>query len=69
VIILELVSRELLHVREAYGDFCVYRDEFDSEHDNGIDAAVRRDRLDRRRQQLHQRMQRRTSRVRKTKLW
>lgn len=69
VIILELVSRELQHVRDAYGDFCLYRDEFDSEHDNGIDAAVRRDRLDRRRQQLHQRMQRRTSRARKTKLW
>jgi len=69
VIILELVSRELQHVREAYGDFCMYRDDFDSEHDNGVDAAVRRDRLDRRRQQLHQRMQRRTSRVRKTKLW
>jgi len=69
VIILELVSRELHHVREAYADFCVYRDDFDSEHDNGIDPAVRRDRLDRRRQQLHQRMQRRTSRVRETKLW
>jgi hypothetical protein len=30
---------------------------------------VRRDRLDRSRQQLHQRMQRRTSRVRKAKIW
>lgn len=69
VIILELVSRELLHVREAYNDFCRFRDEFDGEHDTGIDAAVRRDRLDRRRQQLHQRMKRRTSRMRTTKLW
>jgi len=69
VIILELVSRELQHVREAYSDFCEYREEFDGEHENGMDAAVRRDRLDRRRQQLHQRMQRRTSQVRKTKLW
>jgi hypothetical protein len=69
VIILELVSRELHHVREAYNDFCLFREEFDSEHGNSIDAAVRRDRLDRSRQQLHQRMQRRTSRVRKAKIW
>lgn len=69
VIILELVSRELLHVREAYDDFCRYRDEFDGEHDSGFDAAVRRDRLDRRRQQLHQRMRRRTSRASKAKIW
>jgi uncharacterized membrane protein YkvA (DUF1232 family) len=69
VIILELVSRELVHVRESYEDFCRYREEFDSEHEAGFDAAVRRDRLDRRRQQLHQRMKRRTSRMRRTKLW
>lgn len=69
VIILELVARDLLYVREAYEDFCQFRDEFDSEHDRGIDAAVRRDRLDRRRQQLHQRMQRRTSRLRKAEIW
>jgi len=69
VIILELVSRDLLHVREAYDDFCRYRDEFDTEHEIGMDAAIRRDRLDRRRQQLHQRMRRRTSRARTTKLW
>lgn len=69
VIILELVARELQHVREAYEDYCRYRDEFDREHDSGIDAAVRRDRLDRRRQQLHQRMRRRTTRFRKANLW
>jgi len=69
VIILELVSRELVHVREAYDDFCRYRDDFDGENENGIDAVVRRDRLDRRRQQLHQRMKRRTARVRKSRLW
>jgi uncharacterized membrane protein YkvA (DUF1232 family) len=69
VIILELVSRELQHVREAYEDYCRYRDEFDKQHDGGIDAAIRRDRLDRRRQQLHQRMRRRSSRTRFTKLW
>lgn len=61
VIMIELVSRELRHVREAYEDFCTYRDEYDTRHGADIDGAVRRDRLDRRRQQLHQRMRRRTS--------
>ena len=69
VIILELVARDLQHVREAYVDFCNFRDEFDKDRKAVADAAVRRDRLDRRRQQLHQRMRRRTSRFRKTKLW
>lgn len=69
VIILELVARELQHVREAYEDFCRYREAFDSEHDGGIDAAIRRDRLDRRRQQLHQRMRRRTARHKKAAIW
>jgi uncharacterized membrane protein YkvA (DUF1232 family) len=69
VIILELVARELQHVREAYEDYCRYREEFDSEHDGGIDAAIRRDRLDRRRQQLHQRMRRRTARSKKAAIW
>jgi uncharacterized membrane protein YkvA (DUF1232 family) len=69
VIILELVARELQHVREAYEDYCRFRDEFDSEHDGDMDAAVRRDRLDRRRQQLHQRMRRRTARFQKADIW
>ena len=69
VIILELTARELQHVREAYEDFCRYREEFDSEHDGGIDAAIRRDRLDRRRQQLHQRMRQRTARSKKAAIW
>lgn len=69
VIILELVARELQHVREAYEDYCRYREEFDNEHDDSFDAAIRRDRLDRRRQQLHQRMRRRTARFRKADIW
>jgi uncharacterized membrane protein YkvA (DUF1232 family) len=69
VIILELVARELIHVREAYADFCDYRDEFDKGKSKGIDTAIRRDRLDRRRQQLHQRMRRRTGGTRKSDLW
>jgi len=69
VIIIELVARELLHVREAYDDFSKFRAEF--EHKNGadVDPVIRRDRLDRRRQQLHQRMRRRSARQAKSKLW
>jgi len=69
VIILELAAIELTHVLEAYADFCNYRDEFDKEHDNKIDAVIRRDRIDRRRQSLHQRMRRRTARDKKSELW
>ncbi len=69
VIILELATRELSHVIEAYGDYCRYRDEFDAEHGKSLDAALRRDRLDRRRQQLHQRMKRRTQKDRKKSIW
>ena len=69
VIILELVARELQHVREAYEDYCRYREDCDSQHDRSSDAAIRRDRLDRRRQQLHQRMHRRTARFRKADIW
>jgi hypothetical protein len=69
VIVIELIMRELHHVREAYADFCVFRKSFDHEHGTSIDGAVRRDRIDRRRQQLHQRMQRRSSRRKSTKIW
>jgi uncharacterized membrane protein YkvA (DUF1232 family) len=68
VIIIELVTRELLHVRNAYDDFRNFRRSFDEEHGANIDGAIRRDRLDRRRQQLHQRMQRR-SKLGKTGIW
>ncbi len=69
VIIIELVTRELEHVREAYDDFCEYRESFDREHGEELDAAIRRDRLDRRRQQLHQRMKRRTAKSARSGLW
>ena len=68
VIIIELVTREMQHVREAYDDFRTYRRDFEKEHGQDIDGAIRRDRLDRRRQQLHQRMQRRSKRG-KTGIW
>lgn len=69
VIMIELINRELRHVREAYEDFCRYRDDFDGLHGTTFDPAVRRDRIDRRRRQLHQRMRRRTARDRKANLW
>jgi uncharacterized membrane protein YkvA (DUF1232 family) len=69
VIIIELVTREMQHVREAYDDFRTFRREFDNEHGKDIDGAIRRDRLDRQRQQLHQRMQRRSSRGQKSPIW
>ncbi|MBT8100083.1 MAG: DUF1232 domain-containing protein [Gammaproteobacteria bacterium] len=61
VIVVELVMQELRHVREAYADFCEFRSKFDKQHGPNVDGAFRRDRIDRRRQALHQRMQRRTS--------
>ena len=69
VIIIELVVRELTHVREAYDDFCAFRDDFEKKQGKSVDPVIRRDRLDRRRQQLHQRMRRRTAKQQKTSLW
>lgn len=69
VIIIELVARELVHVREAYDDFCAFREDFDKEYGKDVDPVIRRDRLDRRRQQLHQRMRRRSARQQKPNLW
>ena len=69
VIVIELIMQELHHVREAYEDFCLFRNSFDREHGKSFDGAVRRDRIDRRRQQLHQRMQRRSSRRKSAKIW
>lgn len=69
VIMIELVATELRHVREAYMDFCNFRDEFEKKHGKKLDAAIRRDRLDRKRQKLHQRMRRRTANDKKRSLW
>lgn len=69
VIIIELALRELKHVREAYADFCDFREDFDRTQGKNVDAIIRRDRLDRRRQQLHQRMRRRSAGQNKSKLW
>ena len=69
VIIIELIVRELHHVRIAYDDFCQYRNQFDSTNGKDVDPAIRRDRIDRRRQKLHQRMQRRSTQRKKSELW
>lgn len=69
VIVVELVIQDLQHVLEAYHDFCEYRQEFDLEHGDAIDAALRRDRIDRKRQQLHQRMKRRSAKGKAASLW
>jgi hypothetical protein len=63
------VTRDLQHVREAFDDFCKFRREFDEEHGKDIDGAIRRDRLDRKRQELHQRMQNRSGRGKKFPIW
>ena len=68
VIILELVALELKHAIEAYTEFCEFREQYDHDHAEKSDAAVRRDRLDRQRQQLHMRMQRRAANDRKNGL-
>lgn len=69
VIIIELIMRDLRHVRDAYDDFRSFREDFDKQHGQSIDGAIRRDRIDRRRQQLHQRMQRRSKHSKKSGIW
>lgn len=69
VIMIEMAMLDLRHAREAYDDFCRFRSSYDAEHGASVDAAIRRDRLDRRRQQLHQRMKRRAARGRKSVIW
>ena len=69
VIMIELIATEMRHVRDAYEDFCRFRNDFDNSKGNSVDPVIRRDRIDRRRQQLHQRMQRRSAQQNKSKLW
>jgi len=67
IIMIELVIRELHHVREAYDDYCDFRDAYDKKNQNTQDGAIRRDRIDKKRQQLHQRMKRRLAKDRRAK--
>ncbi len=58
-IMVELVLRDLRHQREAYADFCSYRDTYFKRHKVGRDLETRARRLKQRRSQLYQRMYRR----------
>jgi uncharacterized membrane protein YkvA (DUF1232 family) len=69
VIMIELIATEMHHVRVAYDDFCRFRKNYDSGKGKSVDPVIRRDRIDRRRQQLHQRMQRRSAQQNKSNLW
>lgn len=60
VIMIELLLREFRHVRDAYRDFCDYRQQLGP--DGGTDASRR---LAKRRSQLHTRMRRRYQAERK----
>jgi uncharacterized membrane protein YkvA (DUF1232 family) len=67
VILIELLLRDLRHTRQAYSDFCEYRDRF-RKAANGRPAQTAR-RLTAKRKQLHARMKRRQARDKKTALW
>lgn len=61
-IMLELLLKEMRHVREAYAEFCDYRATYRERYRTGHDEATRNRRLGKRRSQLHARMRRRTTR-------
>jgi uncharacterized membrane protein YkvA (DUF1232 family) len=67
VIMIELVVRELHHVREAYDDFCKFRDTYDQRFKTDDYGAIHRERIARRRKQLHERMKRRRAEDKRTK--
>lgn len=58
-IMVELLLRDLRHQREAYADFCSYREAYFKRHKVGRDLETRARRLKQRRSQLYQRMYRR----------
>ena len=62
VIMIELVVRELRHALDAYNDFCQFRDNYARQHKTDLTAAVRKQRLRKKREQLHARMKRRLQR-------
>lgn len=69
VILIELLIRDLRHVREAYVDFCSYRSSYSASFPANGDPARKRGRIEKRRKQLHDRMKRRQKRERNTALW
>jgi uncharacterized membrane protein YkvA (DUF1232 family) len=67
IIMIELVVLELHHAREAYDDFCDFRESYDKQTKDKQDNVIRRDRIDKKRQLLHQRMKRRVMKDRRAK--
>lgn len=65
LILIELLLRNLRHVREAYADFCRYREQQASKRD----PAARRKSLEARRKVLHERMRRRQAREKRPTPW
>ncbi len=59
VIVIELVVREMQHVREAYNDFCKFRNALKKKTKGRSGNADYQQRIAQRRKSLHQRMERR----------
>ena len=69
IILIELLIKDLRHVREAYRDFCLYRAEYKKRFKSSDDPVLQERRVDGKRKQLHARMQRRQARDTHTALW
>ena len=65
VIMIELLLRDMRHVRDAYRDFCAFRESLDRAHGRAADSGDRLGRLRKRRTELHKRMRRRHAADRK----
>jgi len=59
VIMIELLLREMHHVREAYEDFCNFRRDYDDRSGVDQDRKIRENIIAGKRRQLHARMKRR----------
>lgn len=68
VILIELLMRDLRHVREAYLDFCAFREGYARRY-RDRDEKKKQQRIAGRRRELHARMKRREKRDAKTALW
>lgn len=69
LILIELLLRDLRHVREAYAEFREYRKDWENRRDRAGDPVARRKILEAKRRALHDRMQRRQARQKRPALW
>lgn len=69
LILIELLLRNLRHVREAYSEFCSYRNTWDKRHRSAGNETARRKTLEVKRKSLHERMKRRQAREKRPALW